>query len=126
MIEVATHHRCGTVLMRNTFRQFCDTNSLVFFKGDRSSLEGHCDVYQSAHSRESDLFMDNKAHGIHLYRDPLKLLLSHIRYHQKTTSPTEAATRSSLKGFCIENISVRLIVKKEKQFLKLTIFSGEL
>jgi len=86
MFWICTHHRCGTVLMRNMFREFADRSGTVFHKGPLDACPDDTRFFQDAHSR---LRMPESAHGIHLYRDPYDMLLSHIRYHRTTNSPTE-------------------------------------
>ena len=98
MIQIATHHRCGTVLMRNTFRKYCDLTSQTFYKGDAANLPENVDVYQSAHSRAIDIIPNDASLGVHLYRDPIKLLLSHIKYHEKSESEYEASNKLKING----------------------------
>ena len=85
-VYVCTHHRCGTVLMRNIFTRYTKFAPHTFFKGDPAAAPDGCDIVQDAHSR-SPLALAGE--GIHLVRDPFDLLVSHVRYHEKTMSPTE-------------------------------------
>ena len=73
---VCTHHRCGTVLMRNVFERFAKRTSTRFFKGDPAEAPDDALIVHDAHSR-SRLIPKNR--GIHIFRDPFALLLSHVR-----------------------------------------------
>lgn len=86
MFWICTHHRCGTVLARNIFRRYAALTGEVFFKGPFQDRPKSTGIYQDAHSRTP---LSDDAYGIHLYRDPYCLLLSHIRYHETTKSRLE-------------------------------------
>ncbi|MCH8502345.1 MAG: hypothetical protein LAT77_10605 [Aliidiomarina sp.] len=97
MIYIGTHHRCGTVLMRNLFRMYCKKTEQSFFKGIYDSSNLNIDIYQDAHSREMSAIAD-AAFGIHLFRDPKSLLLSHLKYHLVSESEAEASNRILIDG----------------------------
>lgn len=86
MLWICTHHRCGTVLASNIFRKYSELTGDKFFKGQYEERPIGTTVYQDPHSRTK---LPDGAFGIHLYRSPWDLLLSHIRYHEVTDSPTE-------------------------------------
>ena len=85
-VYVCTHHRCGTVLMRNVFRRYARFTGQGFFKGDPAAAPEGTAIVHDAHSRSPDAAAGT---GVHIFRDPFDLLLSHVRYHETTTSPTE-------------------------------------
>ncbi|RAH96552.1 hypothetical protein DLJ53_32090 [Acuticoccus sediminis] len=93
-VFVCTHHRCGTVLMRNVFRRYAALAPAAFFKGDPGEAPADADIVHDAHSRSP---VAAAGAGIHLYRDPFDLLLSHIRYHETTTSPSEPPNMLRMK-----------------------------
>lgn len=72
--------------MRNVFERFAKRTSTRFFKGDPAAAPDDALIVHDAHSR-SPLIPKNR--GIHIFRDPFALLLSHVRYHTATTSRGE-------------------------------------
>jgi hypothetical protein len=86
MFWICTHHRSGTVLMRNVFQRYAALTNRPFFKGKYEQCPEGVELYQDAHSHTR---LPDEAHGIHLFRDPYALLLSHVRYHLITESPGE-------------------------------------
>ena len=89
---VSTHHRCGIVLMRNVFEEVCAAPGLSFCKApgrDRMVPEGFA-VVQDSNAR---LRRPREAVGIHLFRDPFDMLISHIRHAETTRDPAQPANR---------------------------------
>ncbi|UOM37313.1 hypothetical protein [Acuticoccus sp. I52.16.1] len=85
-LYVCTHHRCGTVLLRNIFTRYTKFADARFFKGNPKDAPAEAGIVQDAHSRSP---IAKAGAGLHIFRDPFDLLLSHIRYHETTRSPTE-------------------------------------
>ena len=100
---IGTHHRCGTVLMRNTFTRFCDRTNRIFFKGNYLQRPNNASFIQSSDSKMEELPRDQEYLGIHLYRDPYELLMSHIKYHQKTESTKEPCNFLTINGVLYKN-----------------------
>ena len=71
--------------MLSIFTRYSALTGQSFFKGPLHEA-GDAVIVQNAHSRGA---LPDDAMGIHLFRDPLALLLSHVRYHETTESPTE-------------------------------------
>jgi hypothetical protein len=98
LYQVCTHHRCGTVLFRNAFRTFADKNGLVFYKGKAKDAPADTVIHQSAHSTQEEVATSFDIKGIHLYRNPVEMLSSHIKYHEKSDSPLEASNKLLIGG----------------------------
>lgn len=86
VVYIGTHHRCGTVYLRNVFTRFTKFVPLTFFKGHPEEAPAEADIVQDGHSRSPLL---KAGEGIHAFRDPFALLLSHVRYHLTTEKPGE-------------------------------------
>lgn len=93
-VYVCTHHRCGTVLLRNIFTRYTKFTDARFFKGDPEAAPADADIVQDAHSMSP---VAKAGAGVHIYRDPFDLLLSHIRYHERTKSPSEPPNAMVMK-----------------------------
>lgn len=86
VIYIGTHHRCGTVYLRNVFTRFTKFVPLTFYKGIPEEAPAEADIVQDGHSRSA---LVKAGEGIHVFRDPFALLLSHVRYHMTTEKPGE-------------------------------------
>jgi hypothetical protein len=83
-ILVGSHHKTGTVWMRNVFSCVCRELGLRFFSGEQKKLPKDFDVFMQNHSRfMPDKFSDT-IRGIHIIRDPRDRIVSGMYYHQKS------------------------------------------
>lgn len=119
LYQVCTHHRCGTVLMRNTFRKFAEVNDLGFYKGVAKDAPADTHILQSAHSTKVEIETDFEIKGIHLYRNPIDMLASHIKYHAKSDSPLEASNKLLIDGVLYKDYLNSLNTYDEKAAFEL-------
>lgn len=85
-VLVGTHHKCGTVWMRDIFSAVCDRLSLVFYKGEQRQLPRRYDVFFQNHSRFRFSTLLGPHRGLHLIRDPRDVIISGVFYHERCTS----------------------------------------
>jgi hypothetical protein len=85
-VLVGTHHKCGTVWMKDIFSAVCDRLSLVFYIGEQRHLPRRYDVFFQDHSRFRFSSLAGAHRGLHLIRDPRDLIISGVFYHERCTS----------------------------------------
>ena len=85
-VLVGTHHKCGTVWMKDIFSAVCDRLSLVFYIGEQRHLPRRYDVFFQDHSSFRFSRLAGAHRGLHLIRDPRDLIISGVFYHERYTS----------------------------------------
>jgi hypothetical protein len=103
-----THHKCASSLSGHYVHQFCGINNLSFFghaKGDILPSARH-DVSFLGNASYTFLAERVTAHGIHIIRNPLNVVLSayysHLRTHHVNGLPILAAQRGVLEQCSVE------------------------
>jgi hypothetical protein len=124
LYQICTHHRCGTVLARNTFRIFAEKNGMVFYKGAAKNAPHNTSILQSAHSRKEELSTAGVVKGIHLFRNPIEMLSSHIKYHEKSDSPLEASNKLMIEGVLYKEYLAKLGDFDEKAIFEIKHIFG--
>jgi len=80
-LDIGTHHKTGTVLTRNVFRDLGERLGLRFFSGWQHQLPEAADIWFMEYSRiNPDDFPAIR--GLHVIRHPLNIIFSGYRYHQ--------------------------------------------
>ena len=82
-VLVGTHHKTGTVWMKNIFTQSCSQLNLKFFTGKFDEAPSDFDVFLQDHSQFDFAQLNVNYKGLHLIRDPRDLIISGCFYHQK-------------------------------------------
>ena len=85
-VLVGTHHKCGTVWMKDIFSAVCDRLSLVFYIGEQRHLPRRYDLFFHDHSSFQFSRLVGAHRGLHLIRDPRDLIISGVFYHERCTS----------------------------------------
>ncbi len=83
-ILVGSHHKTGTVWMRNVFSCVCERLRLHFFAGEQEKLPRKFDVFMQNHSRFMPEKFSDSIRGVHIIRDPRDRIVSGMYYHQKS------------------------------------------
>lgn len=97
-VIICSHHRCGTVLLRNAFRHFAQKTGRSFHKTSTPPPELDSHITQNTLGDQWQWASYGNFKGLHLFRDPYDMLLSHIRYHEQTKSPDEACNKILVNG----------------------------
>jgi hypothetical protein len=80
MIFVGTHHKTGSLLFKNVFRDVSRAFGLTFYDGSQEQLDPRTDVWFMEHSRiDAAALADVK--GVHVVRHPLSVIYSGYKYH---------------------------------------------
>lgn len=82
-VLVGTHHKTGTVWMKNIFSQSCSKLKLNFFNGKIEQSPSDFDVLLQEHSQFTLDSIDTEYKGLHIIRDPRDIVISGCFYHQK-------------------------------------------
>jgi hypothetical protein len=85
-VLVGTHHKCGTVWMKNIFSAVCDHLSLTFYDGEQRHLPWCYDLFFQDHSNFRFSRLAGLHRGLHLIRDPRDVIISGVFYHERCTS----------------------------------------
>ena len=82
-ILVGTHHKTGTVWMKNIFSQSCNKLKLKFYNGKLEQSPSDFDVLLQEHSQFDLDKLNAEYKGLHVIRDPRDIIISGCFYHQK-------------------------------------------
>jgi hypothetical protein len=85
-VLVGTHHKGGTVWMKDIFSAVCAHLSLDFYGGEQRHLPRRYDVFLQDHSRFRLSRLVGPHRGLHLIRDPRDLIISGVFYHERCTN----------------------------------------
>ena len=83
-VLVGTHHKTGTVWMKNIFNQSCSKLKLKFFNGQSDEVPLDFNVFFQEHSKFNFEKIDAEYKGLHIIRDPRDIIISGCFYHQKS------------------------------------------
>lgn len=81
-ILVGTHHKTGSLWMRNLFMAICDEYSLLYGSGEQKDLPSAFDVFFQDHSQFDFKALGKSYRALHLIRDPRDIIISGAFYHQ--------------------------------------------
>jgi len=124
-VLVGTHHKCGTVWMRDIFSAVCDRLSLVFYKGEQRHLPRRYDVFFQNHSRFLFSTLVGRHRGLHLIRDPRDVIISGVFYHERCTSELWLGQpRRIIQGRSYQQTLVELPCLEEKLRFEMMHCSG--
>lgn len=79
---VGTHHKTGTVWMRDVFRQICEHRGTLFFSGRQRDAPAACAVIFEDHSKFDLAALAVPFRGLHMIRDPRDVITSGAFYHR--------------------------------------------
>lgn len=79
---VGTHHKTGTVWMRDVFRQICEHRGTPFFSGRQRDAPASCAVMFQDHSEFDLAALAVPFRGLHMIRDPRDVIISGAFYHR--------------------------------------------
>ena len=79
---VGTHHKTGTVWMRDVFRQICGHRGTLFFSGRQRDAPAACAVIFEDHSKFDLAALAVPFRGLHMIRDPRDVITSGAFYHR--------------------------------------------
>jgi hypothetical protein len=114
-VLVGTHHKCGTVWMKDIFSAVCDHLSLVFYMGEQQHLPRRYDLFFQDHSRFRVSSLVGAHRGLHLIRDPRDLLISGAFYHERDTGePWLTAPDPQFQGLSYQQMLAGLPSLEEK------------
>ena len=95
-IVVCTNHKTGTMLFAAIFKQYCNAKKINFIRALHNQSSQHvknilktsqnkCIFYDHCFQFKQTKFQPNfQSKGIHIYRHPYEIIMSGVRYHQKT------------------------------------------
>ena len=83
-VLVGTHHKTGTVWMKNIFSQSCSKLKLKFFNGKIEQSPPDFNVILEHHSQFDLENINTNYKGLHIIRDPRDIIISGCFYHQKS------------------------------------------
>lgn len=98
LILVGTHHKTGTVWLKNVFGKISRELGLQFYSGCQSELPEDADVFFENHSRFDLACLRGEFRGLHMIRDPRDILVSGCFYHVKSLEPWLHVGRSEFGG----------------------------
>lgn len=79
---VGTHHKTGTVWIRDVFRQICEHRGTPFFSGRQRDAPASCAVMFQDHSEFDLAALAVPFRGLHMIRDPRDVIISAAFYHR--------------------------------------------
>lgn len=82
-VLVGTHHKTGTVWMKNIFSQSCSQLKLKFYNGQLEQSPPDFNVLLEEHSQFDFDRLNTEYKGLHIIRDPRDIIISGCFYHQK-------------------------------------------
>lgn len=113
-IVVGTHHKTGTVWLRDIFTTFCRRLGLNFFKGHQHDLPADFDVFLQNHSMFTLDAFTMPYRGVHIIRDPRDRIVSGAFYHQKSAERWLHAKRENFGGMTYQEKICSLPTFEEK------------
>ncbi len=97
-VLIGTHHKTGTVWLRNVFIPLCRELGLIFHAGKQKDLPLTFNVFLENHSQfELDKIVDDYR-GLHIIRDPRDRIVSGCFYHQKSSEEWLHVKRDDFDG----------------------------
>lgn len=97
-VLIGTHHKTGTVWMKNVFSAFADEFGYGFHNVEVQPDYPEQDLLFAPHSRFTDELKQRDFRGLHLIRDPRDMVLSGVRYHLDSGEKWLRQPRESLGG----------------------------
>jgi len=97
-ILVGTHHKTGTVLMKNIFEKISESLGIKMLdcSGTSASIDDNWDIIYDHHSTFNGVILNDNLKGIHMIRDPRMIIVSSAFYHMKSS---EAWLHQPIKRF---------------------------
>jgi hypothetical protein len=87
MVLVGTHHKTGTVWMKQVFEAVARECGQPFFLGEQRDLPPGTVVFFQEHSRFEPGRLGSPYRGLHLIRDPRDVVISAAHYHLSAHEP---------------------------------------
>lgn len=97
-VLIGTHHKTGTVWMKNIFTQSCNQLKLNFFNGKLSEAPSDFNIFLQDHSQFDFTQINSEYKGLHIIRDPRDIIISGCFYHQKSHEKWLHTAKAELGG----------------------------
>ena len=97
-ILIGTHHKTGTVWMKNIFSQIGRKFKLKFVNDKFENIPQEFNIFLQDHSQFDFDRLKIEYKGLHIIRDPRDIIISGCFYHQKSHEPWLHLKREELGG----------------------------
>ena len=115
-VLIGTHHKTGTVWMKNVFSAFAEEFGYRFHNVEVQKDFPREDFLFAPHSRFSEDLKQGDYRGLHLIRDPRDMVLSGVRYHLDSKEKWLRQPRESLGGLSYQASLAKLPPAEQFKF----------